>query len=137
MSSLSDGQFAWAPIANLKYGSPLSKSASHLIVLCTSFAKAVETLSSSFFVCSSHDLETCVYLNTTLDSSFIEEVAELLAIFAAISSGFVEHNDSADVLLDAGSCEKQLSVGLSVFVIVLYIDSVESLTDSASGLIGS
>jgi len=52
-----------------------------------------------------------------------------------VLDGLIVHDDSTDVLLNIWGGEKELSVGLSVWVSVLNTNAVESLSDGSGRLI--
>ena len=71
-----------------------------------------------------------------MDSSSSEDLGEFLgAVSSGVPDRLVEHDDAADVLLNARCREKELTVSLSVGVVVLDADSVESLSDGAGRLV--
>ena len=136
MSSLADGSFTWTPIANLKNSSPFCKSASQFIVLSASLAKSIESLGCSLSIGSTDWHETCVDLDTAVDSSSSEDLGEFLgAVSSGVPDSLIKHDDAANVLLDTRCREKKLTISLSVGVVVLDADSVESLSDGAGGLV--
>jgi hypothetical protein len=139
VSSLGDGDLRWAAVLlNFEDGSPLGKSASQLVVLGASGTKAVKTLGGSLIISSSDDLESSVDLDTAVNASGSEDVAELFVSSGIrIFDGLVEHDHSTDVLLDVWGREQKLSVGLSIGVGVLNANAVKSLSDGAGRLIGS
>ena len=138
MGSLSDSSLGWASSSNLANGSPLCESASHSIVLSASLTKSIKSLSGSLSISSSNIDESCVDLNTAVNASSSEDLNELLgAIGSGVANSLIEHDDTADVLLNTWGGEKHLSVSLSVGMVVLNANAVESLSNGASGLISS
>ena len=82
-------------------------------------------------------MESSVDFNTAVDSSSSENIAELLVTCSVgIFDGLVEHDHSTDVLLDVWGGEEKLSVSLSVGMVVLNVDALESLSNSSGRLIG-
>ena len=138
VSGLSDGSLGWATSwGDLKNSSPFCESASQLIVFSTSLAKSIESLGGGLSVSSADGHEAGVDLDAAVDSSASQDLGELLgAVGGGVSDGLIEHDDSADVLLDAWGREEELTVSLSVGVVVLDADAVESLADGAGGLVG-
>ena len=137
VGGLSDSKVGWEAITNFEDGSPLSKSATQFVVLSASLAKVIETLSGSLSISTTDNLKTLVDLNTAVDASASQQVTEALAIFAGITDGLVEHDDARYVLLDIWGGEEELTIGLSILVVVLNANVVKSLTNGAGGLIGS
>lgn len=137
VSGLSDSCLSWAPSwSDLKNSSPFCESASQLIVFSTSLAKSIESLGGGLSVRSTDWHEAGVDLNTAVDSSSSKDLGEFLgAVGGGVSHGLIEHDDSADVLLDAWGCEEELTVCLSVGMIVLDSDTIESLSNGSSGLV--
>jgi hypothetical protein len=136
MSCLTDSGLTRAPIADLQNSSPFRKSASQFIVLSASLAKSIESLGCGLSVGSTDWHETCVDLDTAVDSSSSEDLGEFLgAVGSGVPDSLIKHDDAADVLLDTRCREKKLTISLSVGVVVLDADSVESLSDGTGGLV--
>ena len=65
-----------------------------------------------------------------------EEIDEILAVVGVLAGGFVEEDDAADVVCDAGSGEEDVAVITTVVVGVCDAELVEFLVDAATGLVG-
>lgn len=78
MSSFLDRSLRWTSISNFQNSSPFSESTSQSIIFSASFTKSVESLGSSFTVGSADWDETGVDLDTAVDISASEELAEFL-----------------------------------------------------------
>lgn len=102
-SILLDGLFRWASICDLKHGSPLGKSAAQGVVFCSHFGEGVKSHSGGFSVSVlGKDLHTLVNLDPWDDSSFNQQLNEVLSILGGLSALFGEENDTTDVLFEVG-----------------------------------
>lgn len=138
VSGLSNSSLRWAAFAvDLEDGSPFSESASQFVIFSASSTKSIKTLGGCLSIGSSDNLETSVDLDTAVNSSSSKDIAELLITSSVgVLDGLVEHDDSTDVLLNIWGGEKEFSVGLSVSVVVLNTNAVESLSNGSGRLIG-
>ena len=138
VSVLSDGGLGWAAIADLEDSSPFCESASQCVILSASLTKSIKSLCSSLGVGSSDWDETRVDLNTAMNASSSENIYEFLgAIGSGIADSLVKHDYATNMLVDVWSREKELSVCLSVGVVVLDADAIESLANRPGRLVSS
>jgi hypothetical protein len=140
VGGLLDSNLGWKTVCwvNLENGSPLGESASHSVVFGASLTESIKTLGGGLLFGTSNNLKTSIDLNTAVDSSRSKELSELLlTINSGISDGLIVHDNTTDVFFKSWSSEKKFSVSLSIIVVVLNADSVESLTNGSGGLVGS
>lgn len=64
-------------------------------------------------------------------------MTEVSAVSSRLVKGFIEEDDSTDVLLKSWGCEEKLSVVSPVGLVVLNADLLESSADGAGTLISS
>jgi hypothetical protein len=133
----SDSSLGWEARCwvDLEDSSPLGKSYSHSVVLGTSLAKSIKSLSGSLIWASAEVNDTSVHLDSAVNSSSLENLNESGSIGSIVSDSLVEHDHSTDVLLDSWGSEEKLSVSNSVFVGILNGDSIESLSNGSGGLV--
>jgi len=67
-----------------------------------------------------------------MNSSVSEDLDEAPSVFGGVSGGLIEHDHTTDVLINVGSCKEQLSIGLSVRMVVLHINAGKSFPDCTS-----
>lgn len=137
VGSLINGNLGWESISNLEDSSPFSESTSHGIILSASLTKSIESGGGSLIIGSSNWDESAINLNSAVNVSSSEDLSEFLSILGGISNSLIVHDDSAYVLINLWGGEKELSVSLSVVVVVLDANSIESLSNGSSGLVSS
>lgn len=139
VGSLVDAQLGGSTVSNidLEDTSPLGKAASRLIEGLAASSESIKTLSGGLVLGSSHDDNTLVDLNSSQDASAVEVLDEVDSSGCLLGEGLLEHDDSTDVLINAGGSEEKLSVGAGVLSDGLNTDSLESESNSASALISS
>jgi hypothetical protein len=139
MSGLVHGELRGSTILNrdLEDSSPFGEAASLLIEGLAAAGESIETLSSIFVHSSSHNDNTLVDLDSSKDSTAVEELDKVSAISSSLGEGVLEHNDSRNALLDLRGSEEKFSVGSGIFGSVFNSDSFESLSDGTGRLIGS
>jgi len=79
VSGLLNSGIRWADVLiNLKDGSPFSESASQFVIFSASGTKSIKSLGGCLSIGSSDNLETSVDLDTAVNVSGSEDLAELL-----------------------------------------------------------
>lgn len=129
-------RFGGAAVTNLEDGPPLRKPASHLIILRAALTKVVEALGDRLVICSANCGETDIDLDATMDVSVSEYFCKSNSAFGRIFHRLIEHDDAANVLAEAGRCEQQFPICLSIWVVVLHIDLVKSFANCSCRLVG-
>ena len=76
-SSFLDGYIRWAAFINFNDCSPFSKTASHSIIFCASFAKSIKTSGGSLFVSSSNFNKPAINLDTSMDATGAKVINKL------------------------------------------------------------
>lgn len=137
VGSLVDGELTWESGTDLEDGSPLGEPASLLVESLGSGGETVETLGGALLVGSSKNDESLIELDTGVDASLTEKSDKVLSISGLLVDGLLEHDDTANVLLDRWSGEKKLTVGASIGLGVLNTDLIETLSDGSSALVRS
>lgn len=131
-----NGSIRWKPISDLENCSPFSKSASQSIILCTSLAKTIKTMSCCLIIRSWNWPESDINFNTALNALFLKCFNESLrSIDTCISCCLIIHDNATDVVLKVRCGEHKFSIWLPVVMCVLDIDSFESFTNSHIGFI--
>jgi len=137
VGGLANGELRGASISNLEDGSPLGKAAALGVEGGSAGSQAVETLSGALVPGATKDDEALVELDTGMNATGAEELNEVLSASGSLVDGLLVHDDAGDIFLDGGCGEEEFSVCASVVDVVLDGDRVESLSDSASGLVSS
>ena len=137
VGGLIDCELAWHSVADLENCSPLGKSASFVIECFCSGSESIQSLSRVFPVGSSEHDKSLVELDSGVDASASEELDKVLTLVSCLVDCLFEHDDSADVLLDAWGLEEELTVCSSVGLVVLDLDLIEPLSDGSRALVSS
>ncbi|GMS91026.1 hypothetical protein PENTCL1PPCAC_13201, partial [Pristionchus entomophagus] len=114
---------------------PLGEAATALLESCGLCGESIQSLGGSLSdgAMERHDSE--VELDAWNDALLVEQIDELLAGVGGLVEGLLVEDHSGDVLVEVGRGEEQLTVLLSVLLIVLEADGGQALTDSSSGLV--
>jgi len=124
VGGLVDAQLGGGTVGNinLEDTSPLGKTASLLVECLAASSESIKALSGGLVLGSSHDDNTLVDLNSSQDASAFEVLDEVDSGLGFLGECLLEHDDSTDVFLNAGSSEEKLSVGTGVLGDGLNID---------------
>jgi len=137
MSCLLNSLIGWASSFGVDFdnSSPFGKSNSHGVVLFCSSSHTIKTHSGSLifssFDCGKSDID----LDSWNDSFSSEGVNEFNTVLSSVSSSLVVQDCTRDIVGKSRSGEQKISVSNSVFMGVLQLDLLESISNCSSGLV--
>lgn len=81
--------------------------------------------------------ETHIDLNTGDDTSILQVLDKRGTIFVVLEESLLVQDSTGDVVTDLGGGEKETTVSLTVGLVVLNTNGLETLADGLGGLINS
>lgn len=115
---------------------PFGESTSSLLESSGTFGKLVEPLGGSLSNGSSQWDNSEIELDSWDDSLLDEKIGELLSLIGALMECLLVENHSGDVLVEIWSSEQELTILLTICLVVFEVDGIKTLSDCASGFIG-
>ena len=121
---------------DVDHGAPLGEARAELAVFGAALAQPVEAFGDLLVGRSGERLGAGVDLDARQDAVAIEDLSEGAAVARLLPQRLVVEDDAAQVLLDAGRGEQQVTVGAPILFGGLQRDRVEALLDGPARFVG-